>query len=726
MEVNKKTVLIVEDNEGLNLLLCKKVKDLAYNTVSVYSAMEALNWLKANTPYIMILDYNLPDMSGKSMLMLLQTENKTIPPFLVSTGRGDESIAVEMMKLGAKDYLVKNRYFHDKLPEILKRIDNEIENENKRKQAELELVQSEKKYRELADSLTIGVFETDINGTVTFANQMIINKLGYTFEEINKGINILSLVVDEDKEKAFARSNQIISKKITSSSEYRLKQKSGDTFPVYISSIPIIKNNQAIGVRGTIIDFTERKKTEQEIIKTKQRLQKAQKMAQVGNWEVDLKTGILTASEEALRIYGISNNNNNLTYTEVEKFVLPEYETIRNEALKNLLEKNIPFDIEYQIKNPLTGELCSIHSIAELEFNSMGKPTQIIGVIQDITTRKHLENKLRILSNAIEQNPASIVITNNKGDIEYVNPKFSELTGYTLQEALGKNPRILNSGLNPPEIYTALWSIITKGQTWRGEFCNMKKGGELYWESAVIAPVYNSFNKITHYVAVKEDITDKKDVQKKLLNAVIQGEERERNRFSKELHDGLGPLLSTIKLYFQWISETDDAEKKLFLTQKGNININEAIQTMREISNNLSPRALKTFGVVLAIRSFIEGLNQSKNLNIFLNASSEKRYAENIEIALYRIVCELINNSIKHSKASEIKIELYLEEQTQLVQLRYFDNGKGFNFDKISQSINGMGLTNIFNRVNGINGKINIDTSPGAGVSVNIEIPNEN
>jgi len=108
---------------------------------------------------------------------------------------------------------------------------------------------------------------------------------------------------------------------------------------------------------------------------------------------------------------------------------------------------------------------------------------------------------------AVEQSPASVVITDVCGNIEYVNPKFTELTGYTLEEALGKNPRILKSGESPAEMYEQLWRTITSGGDWRGEFHNKKKNGELYLESAVISPIRDAQGAITHFVAVKEDIT---------------------------------------------------------------------------------------------------------------------------------------------------------------------------------------------------------------------------
>lgn len=130
------------------------------------------------------------------------------------------------------------------------------------------------------------------------------------------------------------------------------------------------------------------------------------------------------------------------------------------------------------------------------------------------------EEKIRKLSRVVEQSPCSIIITGIQGNIEYVNPKFSEVTGYKTDEVIGKNPRILKSGGMSPKEYKRLWDTITSGREWRGEFHNKKKSGELFWESASISPIRNSKSVITHYLAVKEDITERKKTETALLNRV--------------------------------------------------------------------------------------------------------------------------------------------------------------------------------------------------------------
>jgi PAS domain S-box-containing protein len=151
--------------------------------------------------------------------------------------------------------------------------------------------------------------------------------------------------------------------------------------------------------------------------------------------------------------------------------------------------------------------------------NNDGQIVGTFGVSKDITEFKEAEAQLRQLSRAVEQSPACIVITDPAGNIAYVNPKFTAVTGYSFAEALGKNPRILKSGETPAAAYTELWQTITAGKEWHGVFHNKKKNGELYWEMASISPIFDATGKITHFLAVKEDVTERKRLEEQLFQS---------------------------------------------------------------------------------------------------------------------------------------------------------------------------------------------------------------
>ena len=181
-------ILVVEDDEGLLELIKEKVVESGYETVGVNSAKEALGWLSGHTPYMMLLDYSLPDMNAKEFLNQLQKKEQPLAAFIVSTGQGDERIAVEMMKLGARDYIIKDSLFLGRLPDVIKRVERELENENKRKKAEAEKEELEAQNRQLQKSESLG----RMAGAIAhhFNNQLgeVIGNMELALMEVKKGV----------------------------------------------------------------------------------------------------------------------------------------------------------------------------------------------------------------------------------------------------------------------------------------------------------------------------------------------------------------------------------------------------------------------------------------------------------------------------------------------------------------------------------------------------------
>jgi PAS domain S-box-containing protein len=159
----------------------------------------------------------------------------------------------------------------------------------------------------------------------------------------------------------------------------------------------------------------------------------------------------------------------------------------------------------------------------EVEISSYGHlfdgRTARVVTVHDVTARARVERDLRKLTRAVEQSSASVVITDLDGNIEYVNPKFCALTGYSREEALGRNPRILKSGVTPDATYRDMWSTLAAGGVWQGELCNRRKDGSLFWEEASISPLVDSDGRVTHYVAVKEDVTERRRLASELEQA---------------------------------------------------------------------------------------------------------------------------------------------------------------------------------------------------------------
>ena len=200
---------------------------------------------------------------------------------------------------------------------------------------------------------------------------------------------------------------------------------------------------------------------------------------------------------------------------------------------------------------------------------------------------------------------------------------------------------------------------------------------------------------------------------KRVLTAVLRAEEKSRSEFSKELHDGLGPLLSSAKMSLSALTPATGMVERNELLRNTTYVIDEAIRSLREISNNLSPHVLNDFGLARGIQNFIShsvSIHDAKRIRFTTNLRSE-RFDADLEVIFYRVACELINNSLKHSDCREIRLSLTLDGAQ--MTLRYADDGCGF--DPAAET-HGMGLANIQSRVNSLNGTVVITSAPGRGM----------
>ncbi len=179
-------------------------------------------------------------------------------------------------------------------------------------------------------------------------------------------------------------------------------------------------------------------------------------------------------------------------------------------------------------------------------YDKKGKAAGLVGTFFDITERQAMEEQVRRLSQAVEQSPVSMVITDTTGTIEYVNPMFCHLTGYSYEEAIGQNPRILNANETADEVFADMWHAISNGGEWHGEFRNRKKNGELFWEQASISPLTDKNGNITHYLGLKEDITPRKLAEAELQKAYDELRTTQIKVFQQEKMASIGQLAAGV------------------------------------------------------------------------------------------------------------------------------------------------------------------------------------
>src|SRR5512133_3277020 len=224
------------------------------------------------------------------------------------------------------------------------------------------------------------------------------------------------------------------------------------------------------------------------------------------------------------------------------------------------------------------------------------------------------------------------------------------------------------------------------------------------------------------FYSLKKAETDRQRTEKRVLNAIINTEENERKRFAKDLHDGLGPLLSTVKMSLSALNSRIKDPTGIEILNNTSHVVNEAIATIKDISNNLSPHVLSNFGLSSAIGAFTTKINQTKAIEIIFKSNMENIRLENEkEVVMYRAACELINNAVRHSGASRIDIEL--NKHQKFITLHLSDNGRGFDTSALrKEDTKGMGLSNIETRVRTVEGVFVLESNPGKGTTALIKM----
>lgn len=386
-----------------------------------------------------------------------------------------------------------------------------------RKKAEEKLRKSEESFRNMIESINDVVYEISADGFVTYVSPSIERFLGYSPDELI-GQNFFKYMHEDDRPVIMERLATLV-KRDYSFLEYRYYSKSGEIRWVRSSTNPIIENGKMTGGRGVLIDITERKKAEELLRESEQRFRMVFENVfdGISIFEEDpdpAKRKLVDCNERYAAMAGRSREEL-LKIGTTYSFSQNLDEGATEARMKGISEKQA-YHGSFKWIRP-DGKDNIIEYIAQ-PINLGGK-TYSIGIDRDITEFKQKEDQLRKLSQAVEQSPVSIVITDLDGNIEYANPKASATTGYSLEELKGQNPRVLKSGETSHNEYQDLWDSITHGNIWKGTFHNKRKNGELYWESSQITPITDSKGQIINFLALKEDITERKKMEEELTRS---------------------------------------------------------------------------------------------------------------------------------------------------------------------------------------------------------------
>jgi len=329
------------------------------------------------------------------------------------------------------------------------------------------------------------------------------------------------------------------------------------------------------------------------------------------------------------------------------------------------------------------------------------------------------ENRFRTLFNNSND---QVYVIDLYGNFVEVNQVMIDLLDYSKEKFMNMHIRDIKSPKFADTTNTLLDKIKIEGRLiFESEHISSK--GRIYPVEVNSRIIEYSNGKAV--LSMARDITERKQTERKIVNAIIETEEREKERFAKDLHDGLGTLLSSINIYISLLKsgQVEESEKENILDYTKGL-IDEAILNAKEIANNLRPNIISRFGLVAAVNSLCEKINKTGIMKIEFTANKIKSEDLNkdLEVTLYRIINELINNALNHASADAVKINLFRE--FNMIKLIFSDNGIGFNVEEVMnrKSGNSMGLSNIMSRVDAINGFCKINSTPEKGTEVIINV----
>ena len=496
------------------------------------------------------------------------------------------------------------------------------------------------------------------------------------------------------------------------------------------TKVPSFDNDgRLIGVLGIARDITEKKKTESALIESEMQISSIFDNTNDYICSIEADTFKIIRYNKSLEQYfqqqGLSIERGKRLDEILQGDVLEHWKQLTNKALQTG-----SFELVYT-----TGDNRTLKN----NYNQLIKNNTIYGVsiiTTDITnivkSEKELQERNQFIESIVNLSPDTLYIY----DIEekkniFSNKGFEETLGYNFEEVQAMGNQLISQLMHPDDIQSYSGKIIPKylnakdGEHIIHEYRMKDKQDNWHWiESTEIVYKRNDHGLPTQILGYGKDITIRKSIEQQILNSVIETEEKERQHFSQELHDGIGPLISASKMYVQWLNlPNPKISKEEVVIDIENL-LDEAMQTVRDISFKLSPHILQNYGLHEAVKSFAGKMTVISNVEFAISAHNIVRFNEKKETIAYRAICESINNAIKHSNATKITIDLKIENNTLYVTCA--DNGVGFNVDEVISEHIGIGILNMQSRIKSINGTMVITSQISAGTTIQFQVKIEN
>lgn len=564
-----------------------------------------------------------------------------------------------------------------------------------RKLTEIEIAENENKYRTLIENANDGIYIRSKDGTIEFVNDKFIEIHGFEKDEII-GTKSWDYIHPEDLGKIKNTGRPLPEIGDGFHDIARIITKNGSFKYVDINTVPITLKGKEKAF-GIVRDITSR-------IQIEERLKMLTKVTNEGII-IHQNGNIIDTNPALLKMLRIDEKI--AAKSGLFDFIKEDY----HELVKQKLAKNYKGSYEIIAKRIDGSEFSAEVNVKSIEFNN--KPLRVVS-ITDISNRKAVEAEIRKLSTAVKQSPVSIVITDLKGTIEYVNPKFTKVTGYTYDELIGQNSRILQTGKTSRAEYKNLWKTILSGNIWEGEFLNKRKDGTTYWENATISPIKDDNGKITNFLALKEDITDQKIARKKLIDSAknLKIANSTKDKFfsilAHDLRSPIGNIMQLSSLLDNNYNSFIEANKKNYINLIRNLSektyeLLENLLAWSRIQLNkidFTPEKVNINQIIDETYDIFEENIKNKNIRFFNHIDSNTTAIANAE-SIKLVFRNLLSNALKFTPSGG-KIEIFSESDT--------DNNSTEKYIKICIRDTGVGIDkNLLNKLFDIDA--NISTS---------------
>jgi len=363
------------------------------------------------------------------------------------------------------------------------------------------------------------------DGKMLEVNDKFIEIFGYTRDELI-GKSTLELLINPDKKVRASIIEQLRSKGSIRDERIELFSKTGAK-RVMTFNLDLLRLDGEDYYLNTTQDITKQERVIEELQNSQENLVKAQRLAHLGNWTWTIPTNTLDWSDEMFTIFGITKDTFTGNLADViTSAIHPDDRAAVEEANSKVIDDNNPSPLIYKIITPDQSIKTVWAEAGELILDKQGKAYKLSGIVQDISERIKSEEKISMQANALEAAANAIVITGLDGDILWANSAFTQLSGYSESEYLGKNLRILNSGKQPGEFFSDMWNTILNGNVWHNELINRHKDGHLFCEEETITPILDRSGKLIHFVCIKQNITDRKKSETQIRNLLGESQQR--------------------------------------------------------------------------------------------------------------------------------------------------------------------------------------------------------